>query len=87
MITAAVFQAAWLGVSFVVRPAFSHAIPLMKFVQQYVTTLYFDYGIIDPNLILRNELVDIVMTTFSKVDIEDTAHEAPINNPDAYSVL
>ncbi len=87
VVPAVVFQAAGLGVSFVVRPALSHAVSFVKLMQQDKAALAFDDGIINPDLILGHELVNIVMAAFGKVDIEYAAHETPINNPDAYAVL
>ena len=59
----------------------------MKFMYQNIAALNFEDIIINPDLILRHEFVNMIVTTFGEVDIKYTAHQPPAYNPNGYTVL
>ena len=87
MMTAMEFQAAGIGVRFAVRHPFCHAIPFVQLVQQHEPPFLLDNGIVDPDLTLRNEFINVVMTTGREVNVERASHQPAIHNPYTYTTF
>ena len=71
----------------VVRPATGHSIAFVKLMEEHVAPLFFFDVIIDPDFVLRDEFINIVVAAFSKVDIEHAANEATVDDPNADAVF
>lgn len=59
----------------------------MQLVKQHKPSFLLLDGIVDPNLALRNEFINVVMTTGRKVNVENASHEPAIHDPYTDSIL
>jgi len=81
------FQAAGLGVCFAVGQPFYHAISFVQLVQQHKPPFLLLNSIVDPDLTIRNEFINVVMTTGREVNVERASHQPAIHNPTTYTIL
>jgi hypothetical protein len=87
MVAALEFHSAGLGVCFAVGHPFCHTIPFVQLVQQHKSPFFLLNSIVDPDLSLRNEFINMVMTTSCEVNIERASHQSAIHNPYAYAIF
>lgn len=87
VMSAAAFKQAGFGVGLVVGPAGSHSISLVKFVEEDVAAFELFDIIIYPDFVIRHKFIYVVVSAGGKVDIEDTANEAAVDNPDTDTVF
>ena len=87
VVAAPEFKAAGLVVRFAVRQPFCHAVAFVQLMQQHKPPFLLLYIVVNPDLVLRNEFINVVMTSGGEINIEYTSHQPVIDNPYAYTIL
>jgi hypothetical protein len=87
MVARVKLEFAGLGMRLAVWRAAGHSIAFVQFVQQHKTSFLFADGIVNPDFTLGHKFVDVIMPPRRKVNIENTAYESTIDNPDTDTVL
>src|SRR5208283_1347079 len=70
----------------VVRPALSHKIALVEFMNQDIGTLLLFQVVIYPDLIRRYKFIDVVVAALGEFEVEHAAHQPAIDYPNANPV-
>jgi hypothetical protein len=84
MMPTVVLELARIFMSLAVSPSFAHKVPFMELMEEHIGPLNFLQVIVNPHLVVWNELIDMVVSPLRKIDIEHAPHEPPVNDPHAH---
>jgi hypothetical protein len=87
MMPAMVLELAGIIVCLAVRPSLCHEVSLVELVEQDVRALNLFEVIVDPHFVVRHELIDVIMSSFGKINIKHAPDETAIYDPDIHSRL
>ena len=87
MMSAFKLDAAGLRVRLIVWNSIRHPIAFVQFMEQHKSSLLLRDRVVNPDFPCGHELIYVIVSPSSKIDIEDAAHESAVYNPNADAIL
>jgi hypothetical protein len=67
----------------IIIPTFRHQVSFVQFVERNIWTFRLFQVVVNPDFVLWNKFINVIMPSLREINVKDATHETPVNNPNA----